>query len=85
MVANQGKRISFYDVGEIFAFAYNRSATIEKTVSGFRACGLWPFNDKIFSNDDFVASALTNEPEVEKVLWLRAKDASLQQDMSCCS
>ncbi|KAJ8049297.1 hypothetical protein HOLleu_01980 [Holothuria leucospilota] len=40
MVANQGKRISFYDIAEIFASVYNRSATVEKSVNGSRVCGI---------------------------------------------
>ena len=56
MIANCGKRISFYDVAEIFATAYNKTATVEKSVNGFRACGLWPYNDAVFSDEDFAAA-----------------------------
>lgn len=63
MVANQGKRISFYDIAGIFAIAYNRSATVEKSVNGFRVCGLWPFNDQVFTDEDFIPAALTDEPQ----------------------
>ena len=61
MVAHQGKRISFYDIAEIFAVAYNKSATIEKSVNGFRVCGLWPFNNHIFTDEDFIPSTPTDE------------------------
>lgn len=67
MVANPGKRISFYDIAEIFAVAYNKSATIEKSVNGFRVCGLWPFNNHIFTDEDFAPSALTDEPAPQQV------------------
>ena len=56
LIANYGKRISFYDVAEIFATAYNKTASVEKSVNGFRACGLWPYNDAVFSDEDFAAA-----------------------------
>ena len=41
-------------MAEITAVAYNKVATVDKSVIGFRKCGLWPFNDGIFTDDDFV-------------------------------
>ena len=41
-------------MAEITAVAYNKVATVDKSVNGFRKCGLWPFNDGIFTDDDFV-------------------------------
>ena len=75
MVAHRGKRISFYEIPEIFAVAYNRTATVEKSVNGFRACGLWPFNDCIFSDEDYVEVA-TEEQECSR------QAVSPQSDMS---
>ena len=48
------KKISFYDMAGITAVAYNKVATVDKSVNGFRKCGLWPFNDGILTDDDFV-------------------------------
>ena len=62
MVANPGKRITFFEMAGIFTTAYNKSATIEKAVNGFRVCGLWPFNDQIFDEEDFIAAGVTEEP-----------------------
>ena len=62
MVANPGKRITFFEMAGIFTTAYNKSATIEKAVNGFRVCGLWPFNDQIFDEEDFIAAGVTVEP-----------------------
>ena len=63
MSSNKGKRISMYQIAELFGSAYNSCATVEKAVNGFRACGLWPFNDSVFGDDAFVASQLTEEPD----------------------
>ncbi|XP_071810721.1 uncharacterized protein [Apostichopus japonicus] len=62
VVAKQGKRINCYDIAEIFASAYNRSATVEKSVNGIRVCGLWPFNNRVFTYEDYIPAALTDEP-----------------------
>lgn len=61
MLCNKGRRISFYEISGLFSKAYMKAATIEKAVAGFEGCGLWPFNDERFSEDDFVASRLTDE------------------------
>ena len=75
MVAHHGKRISFYEIAEIFAVAYNKTATVEKSVNGFRACGLWPFNDCIFFDGDYV-EVDTEEQECSR------QAVSPQSDMS---
>lgn len=61
MVTNAGKRISQFDVVGIFATAFDKSATMGKDLKGFEATGLWPFNDNIFTEDDFAAAHLTDE------------------------
>jgi len=64
MVAHKGQRTSFFDMAGIFATAYNNTATIEKAINGFRVCGLWPYNNQIFSDEDFVvAEVTTNEAQ----------------------
>ena len=67
MLSNAGKRISMYDIASIFGAAYNHTANIEKAASGFRSTGLWPVNELVFTDDDFSASQLTDEPEPESV------------------
>ncbi|CAM1305346.1 Uncharacterised protein r2_g1513 [Pycnogonum litorale] len=56
MVANAGRRITMYEICQIFATAYNKCASIEKAVNGFRSCGLWPLNSDVFGPDDFAAA-----------------------------
>ena len=61
MVTNAGKRISQFDVVGIFAAAYEKMATMDKAVNGFRATGSSPFNDSVITNEDFAAANLTEE------------------------
>lgn len=62
MTTNVGKRITQYDMAEIFGKAYGISATVEKAVNGFQATGLWPFDDSKFTDEDFAAAVMTDEP-----------------------
>ena len=39
-------------------------APAEKAVRGFATCGLWPCDRNIFSDEDFAASLVTDEPEI---------------------
>ena len=63
MRANPGRRISEFEISAIFSTAYLKCASAEKIVSGFRVSGVWPFDDNLFTDDDFVAAFLTEEPE----------------------
>ncbi|XP_043212121.1 uncharacterized protein LOC122378365 [Amphibalanus amphitrite] len=63
MRANPGRRISEFEISAIFSTAYLRCASAEKIVSGFRVSGIWPFDDSLFTDNDFVAALLTEEPE----------------------
>ena len=51
--------MSFYDMAGVFNTACNKSATLDKPVTGFRACGLWPYDSDVFTGDDFAAALLT--------------------------
>ncbi|CAM1300407.1 Uncharacterised protein r2_g1032 [Pycnogonum litorale] len=55
MLCHKGRRMSFYEICEIFSVAYSKSSTMDKGVNGFQVCGLWPFDENIFGDDEFVA------------------------------
>jgi hypothetical protein len=63
MTSNPGQRITFFQMAGLFQVAYNSAATVEKAVTGFRVSGIWPFNDEIFSDEDFEAAEVTAEPD----------------------
>jgi hypothetical protein len=63
MSSNPGRRITAFEVASIFCEACNRSACVQKGVSGFEACGLWPYNPNKFSDDDYAPSMVTDEPQ----------------------
>ena len=49
-------KITPYDLASLFNKAYQRTATIEKAVSGFRSTGIFPLDPDKFTEDDFVPS-----------------------------
>lgn len=65
MTTNPGRRITMYDIAGIFGSAYNITANVERAVKGFKSTGIWPVNELLFSDEDFVAAELTEEPEPE--------------------
>jgi len=62
MLHNPGKRVTNYDLCEVFTPAYNRLASIAKAVNGFKCSGILPFNPDIFGEEDFAPSSVTERP-----------------------
>ena len=50
------------------AKAYNRVTTADKAISAFTASGIFPFDQDIFTDEDFAPSSVTEQPlqEVEQ-------------------
>jgi hypothetical protein len=61
--SNPGKRISQYEIAELFTPAYTRAASLDKGVNGFRTCGIFPLNPDIFSDQDFAPSEVTERDD----------------------
>lgn len=60
-----GRTFTEYQVGEAFAEAYGKAATIEIATNAFKKCGIWPFNEEVFSEADFAPSQTTDKPQPE--------------------
>lgn len=52
--------MSIYEVAENLGKAYPKAFTPENIISGFRCTGVCPFNDQIFTDDDFMGSYVTD-------------------------
>jgi hypothetical protein len=60
MRSNPGKTMSIYDIPGVDALPL---ATTPKYIqSGFRVSGIWPLNRHIFTDDEFLTSAVTDRP-----------------------
>ncbi|KAJ4449527.1 hypothetical protein ANN_00928 [Periplaneta americana] len=63
MVRNPRRVITHREVASPFCRAYEKVATLEKAKNSFRATGIFPFNPEIFTEDDFLSSAVSSRPE----------------------
>lgn len=60
MRANPGARINDYDIAKLVDGAYTKVCRLEIAANGFRCTGIHPFNQDIFTDLDFMGSALTD-------------------------
>ena len=51
--SHPGKRLSYYEVAEVFGRAHNRVVNVDKGRSGCQHCGIFPHNPNRFSDSDF--------------------------------
>lgn len=61
MINNPAKTVSIYEVAEISGIAFNAMSR-KNILSGFAKTGIQPFNPQIFTDDDFLMSAVTDRP-----------------------
>ena len=57
-----------YSFGHIFTPVWNRTVTAANVVSGFKACGIFPFNRDAIKESAFAPSAVTALQEVGEVI-----------------
>jgi len=51
-------------VGDAFSeAAYGKDASVAVAVNSFRKCGIWSFNDELFTDADFAPSQTTERPQ----------------------
>lgn len=48
------RALSSYQVGDLMGKAYAKSATLQIVMSGFKKCGIIPFNKNLLSESDFI-------------------------------
>lgn len=62
MIRNPGRTISIYDIAACVAVAFDRAMKPETIKSGFKKSGIFPFDDQVFTEDDFLSSYVTDRP-----------------------
>lgn len=55
------KKITPYDVAEIFNLAFVKIASIDKAQKGFQISGIWPYNPNVFGEDDFLPATVSSK------------------------
>ncbi|XP_022835755.1 uncharacterized protein LOC111363186 isoform X2 [Spodoptera litura] len=62
LLRNPGKNLSIYNVAECVGIAYMKAMTPTNITQAFKKCGIFPFDDQIFTDIDFLPSEITNRP-----------------------
>lgn len=60
---NPGKVVGQYQIAALFGLAYNKAATIQTAVSGFKKTGICPLDENVFSEVDFAPAETTERDE----------------------
>lgn len=58
-----GRVVTTFQIAELFGNAYNRAATAQTALNGFRKTGIYPVNRHIFQPHEFAASLTTDQEE----------------------
>nr|XP_047125617.1 uncharacterized protein LOC124807611 isoform X2 [Hydra vulgaris] len=59
-----GRPVTELEVGELFGKAYGKAATVQNCQSGFKKCGIYPFDRNVFTEKDFAAAKATDHSYV---------------------
>lgn len=62
MMRNPGKPLTIYDVAACVGVAHEKALTPSIIISAFRKTGIYPYDRNIFTDDDFLASNVTDRP-----------------------
>lgn len=67
LISNPGKTITIRNLGEFTNKAFNRAFTRQNIINSFKKPGIWQVNRLAFSEDDFVASTVTDQPQPQNI------------------
>jgi hypothetical protein len=62
MSSNPGKTLSIYEVAQMVGRAFPLAFINSNILSGFAASGIYPLNEDVFSDDDFLSSYVSDRP-----------------------
>lgn len=63
MLTNPGKTVTIYQVAQFARDAYLAAFNMPNIIQGFIKTGIYPLNSKIFTDDDFLTSYVTDKPD----------------------
>lgn len=65
LLSNPAKALTIRHLARLAKLAYETAFTIKNITSSFKNTGLWPMNRLVFSDEDFMASEVTDQPLTE--------------------
>lgn len=73
---NPYRSLTCYQIGELMGKAYAKCSTLQIAASGFKKCGILPFNRNLFQESDFID---LNEPEPKSITNVSLPTDTLSQ------
>lgn len=62
MIMNPGQPITIFDIAELAGKAFPKAFTVSNIQKGFEVSGLYPVNENIFEEHDFLSAYVTDRP-----------------------
>jgi hypothetical protein len=62
MLSNPGKVLTIYEIASLVGQSLSVFSTPNNIMRGFEKAGIWPYNPDIFTEKDFLTSAVTDRP-----------------------
>ncbi|XP_045762732.1 uncharacterized protein LOC123865623 [Maniola jurtina] len=62
LLNNPGKGVTIYDLAELIGTAFIRTMTPTNIINAFKKTGIHPFDRNVFTEEDFLPSAVTDRP-----------------------
>jgi hypothetical protein len=86
----RGTPIIIYEVAELCGKAYPLAFNSVNIQAGFRATGIWPFNQNIFQDHEFLSSTVTDRPDptqytVGETVQTQQQPSTSVEDHDCAS
>lgn len=75
---NPGRTVTQFQISKLFGEAYLRAATPTTAINGFRKCGIYPYNPDVFTDVDFAASEVTDQPFMQNSQQQEVLDGSTE-------
>lgn len=63
LLTHPGETITIYNIAELVGKVYPLAFTPQNIHSGFRATGIWPLNEHVFGDEEFLSSAVTDRED----------------------
>lgn len=64
LLSNPGRRISIYEIADIFGKSFDLAFTTKNVVSAFTCTGIFPFNRNVFQDDEFLPASVTDTDNI---------------------
>lgn len=73
-IEKPGVPLTIYNVAELVGKAFSQSFTPANIISGFKNTGIWPYNENIFTEADFLCSYVTDRPQDNRCIDIGQRD-----------